>query len=66
MQTQERTITAPAAKSAVPQQFDYLDLKSQFSTIREEVMAAIARVMESQIFILGNEVTRFEERSQKN
>ncbi|HEY2120588.1 MAG TPA: DegT/DnrJ/EryC1/StrS family aminotransferase [Candidatus Acidoferrum sp.] len=61
MQTQESTITAPAKAASVPQQFDYLDLKAQFSTIREEVMAAIARVMESQVFILGNEVKKFEE-----
>jgi dTDP-4-amino-4,6-dideoxygalactose transaminase len=40
---------------------DYLDLKAQFATIREEVFAAIARVMESQHFILGPEVQLFEE-----
>lgn len=41
--------------------FDFLDLKVQFSSIREDVMAAIARVMESQHFILGDEVRSFEE-----
>src|SRR3974377_698223 len=61
MQTQESTATAPAKQSALPQQFDYLDLKAQFSTIRDEVMAAITRVMESQHFILGSEVTKFED-----
>src|SRR5262252_2646457 len=40
--------------------FDFLDLKAQFAAIREEVMAAVARVMESQHFILGPEVARFE------
>jgi len=41
--------------------FDFLDLKAQFATIREEVMAAVTRVMESQHFILGPEVKQFEE-----
>jgi dTDP-4-amino-4,6-dideoxygalactose transaminase len=46
---------------APPLAFDYLDLKAQFSSIREEVMDAIARVMESQHFILGPEVKLLEE-----
>jgi len=41
--------------------FDFLDLKAQFATIREEVMAAVTRVMESQHFILGPEVKHLEE-----
>lgn len=41
--------------------FEFLDLKAQFAPIREEVMAAIARVMESQHFILGSEVKLFED-----
>jgi len=41
--------------------FDFLDLKAQFATIREEVMEAVTRVMDSQHFILGNEVRLFEE-----
>lgn len=41
--------------------FDFLDLKAQFATIREEVMAAVTGVMESQQFILGNEVKKLEE-----
>jgi dTDP-4-amino-4,6-dideoxygalactose transaminase len=32
-----------------------LDLKPQFADIREEVLAAVARVFESQHFILGPE-----------
>lgn len=40
--------------------FDFLDLKAQFATIRQEVMDAIVRVMESQRFILGEEVRLFE------
>jgi len=35
--------------------FPFLDLKAQFATIRDEVMAAVTRVMESQQFILGKE-----------
>ena len=42
-------------------QFDFLDLKAQFASIREEVMAAIASVMESQVFILGPEVKTLED-----
>jgi len=37
-----------------------LDLKTQYAAIREEVQAAIARVMDSQHFILGPEVEAFE------
>jgi len=45
--------------TTAPMQF--LDLKAQFAGIREELMAAIAGVMESQIFILGPEVRKLEE-----
>jgi dTDP-4-amino-4,6-dideoxygalactose transaminase len=38
-----------------------LDFSREFAEIREEVLAAIASVCESQRFILGPEVTRFEE-----
>jgi dTDP-4-amino-4,6-dideoxygalactose transaminase len=41
--------------------FDFLDLKAQFASIREEVMAAVTRVFESQYFILGPEVRQLEE-----
>jgi dTDP-4-amino-4,6-dideoxygalactose transaminase len=37
-----------------------LDLKAQYASIREEVQAAIERVMESQHFILGPEVEALE------
>jgi len=49
---------SPASK---PPLCDFLDLKAQFATIREEVMAAVTRVMESQLFIMGNEVRLLEE-----
>ncbi len=38
-----------------------LDLRGQYARIRDEVAAAMARVVESQHFILGNEVRAFEE-----
>jgi len=47
------TVEAPVA---IP----LLDLKAQYETIRDEVRAAIDRVVESQQFILGPEVDAFE------
>ena len=38
-----------------------LDLQAQFATIRSEVMPAIERVVDSQMFIMGENVTRLEE-----
>lgn len=38
----------------------YLDLRAQFEGIREDVMRAVSRVMESQQFILGAEVQALE------
>ncbi|MBN2303697.1 MAG: DegT/DnrJ/EryC1/StrS family aminotransferase [Anaerolineae bacterium] len=38
-----------------------LDLKAQYAMIRDEVRAAVDRVMESQYFILGPEVTALED-----
>jgi dTDP-4-amino-4,6-dideoxygalactose transaminase len=40
--------------------FPFVDLRAQFAGIRQEVMAAVSRVMESQRFILGPEVEAFE------
>jgi dTDP-4-amino-4,6-dideoxygalactose transaminase len=40
----------------------YLDLKSQYSRIKPEIDAAISRVLDSANFILGPDVTTFEER----
>ncbi len=47
---------APTIVSAVP----FLDLKAQYAAIREEVRAAVDRVMDSQVFILGPEVEALE------
>ncbi len=52
---------ASSAPEAAPPLFDFLDLQAQFAGIRGEVMEAIARVMESQQFILGSEVRQLEE-----
>ena len=38
-----------------------LDLRLQYAAIKEEIREAIDRVCESQYFILGPEVVRFEE-----
>jgi dTDP-4-amino-4,6-dideoxygalactose transaminase len=40
--------------------FPFLDLRAQFAAIRDDVMHTIARVMESQQFILGSDVESFE------
>ena len=42
------------------QLFPFLDLQAQFATIKDEIMSSIASVMESQHFILGPEVAKFE------
>ncbi len=47
---------AKPAKNAMP----FLDLKAQFESIRNEVMEAVTRVLESQHFILGPEVSELE------
>ena len=47
-----------AAKNAA---MPFLDLKAQFATIREEVLGAMTRVMESQQLIMGPEVAAFEQ-----
>src|ERR1700730_1621976 len=38
----------------------FLDLKAQFATIREEIVDAVTRTLESQQFILGSEVDALE------
>ncbi len=49
------------ATQAPAPSFDFLDLRAQYATIREEVLAAVTRVLESQYFILGPEVKQFED-----
>ena len=52
---------SPLTTEATSPSFDFLDLRAQFATIRDEVNAAVARVLESQYFILGPEVKQFED-----
>ena len=58
-------MTPPAADrqklAPVKPLFDFLDLRAQFAPIRDEVMAAVTRVMDSQYFILGPEVEKLEQ-----
>ena len=54
-----RTVVRNIGDRAVPA-FPFLDLKAQFANIRDEVLVAITRVMESQHFILGPEVEALE------
>jgi dTDP-4-amino-4,6-dideoxygalactose transaminase len=51
-------VNAGRSKDAL--QFPFLDLQAQFSSIRAEVMNAVAQVLESQQLILGPEVDAFE------
>jgi dTDP-4-amino-4,6-dideoxygalactose transaminase len=58
-----QTATTNDSNTAVAQEpaLVFLDLVAQFATIREEVMAAVSRVMETQHFILGPEVKLLEQ-----
>lgn len=51
---------AGAQTQSTPQAVPLLDLHRQYEDIREEVLAAIARVCESQSFVLGPEVEALE------
>lgn len=50
--------TKPA--KTVPMQFPFLDLQTQFSALRPEIMRAVTGVLESQRCVLGPEVEAFE------
>lgn len=52
-------VTTPVASSKL-ERFPFLDLQTQFNTIKDEIMRAATRVLESQQFILGSEVESFE------
>jgi len=56
MQVQQPTAGITDAAHPIPA----LDLKAQYRALRPEIEAAIARVMESQYFIMGPEVEAFE------
>ena len=51
------TPIVPSPATGVP----LLDLKAQYAPLREEILAAITRVCDSQRFIMGPEVTALEE-----
>src|SRR5262245_3235296 len=50
-------VTADMPKLPVP----LLDLQGQYAPLREEILAAITRVCDSQRFIMGHEITSLEE-----
>ena len=58
------TPAATASGSYLPTRkhasFPFLDLRAQFESIREDILLAVTRVLESQQLILGPEVTAFE------
>ena len=54
------TIANPPATAKNPDTVPLLDLRRQYENIREDVLAAIARVCDSQSFILGPEVEALE------
>src|SRR5215813_731329 len=59
--SQDQTQLAGPASSTKQAPLQFLDLKAQFSSIREEVMQAVESVFESQHFILGKEVQQLEQ-----
>lgn len=52
--------TQPKPAKTVTMQFPFLDLQSQFSALRSEIMQAVTGVLESQRCVLGPEVDAFE------
>ena len=52
---------ARGSKPATAQPMQFLDLKAQYATIKDELRQAIDSVFESQHFILGEEVQKLEE-----
>jgi dTDP-4-amino-4,6-dideoxygalactose transaminase len=51
---------SPAVMEHSVSDFSFLDLKAQFAEIRDEVLNAVTRVLDSQHFILGSEVEALE------
>jgi dTDP-4-amino-4,6-dideoxygalactose transaminase len=67
LQRNSSVATEPSAQTATKTSqnnpsylFPFLDLRAQFATIKDEVMQAVSRVMDSQHFILGPEVQALE------
>lgn len=57
----KENITRARKPSAAEQPLQFLDLKAQYATIKDELHRAIDSVLESQHFILGSEVQLLEE-----
>ncbi|HEY4934727.1 MAG TPA: DegT/DnrJ/EryC1/StrS family aminotransferase [Terriglobales bacterium] len=57
------TSTVPAASSANPEPVPMLDLKRQYASIKDDVAAAVERVLTTQYFIGGPELDAFERES---
>jgi dTDP-4-amino-4,6-dideoxygalactose transaminase len=53
-------MTTAAARTVKPR-FPFFDLQAQFATIRDEVLQAVEAVLDSQQFILGQQVDLFEQ-----
>jgi dTDP-4-amino-4,6-dideoxygalactose transaminase len=52
---------SPATGQSVPKMlFPFLDLKAEYATMKEEIRAAVDKVLESQLFIMGPEVRQLE------
>ena len=61
MSTQTYSHSTTTGNPATQIQFPFLDLKAQYASIHNEVMAAVSRVLESQNLILGPEVEALEQ-----
>lgn len=61
MRSWARVPSTPNLDPHVQPSVPLLDLKAQYATLREELDRAVARVVESQGFVLGPEVEAFEE-----
>ena len=62
MNVRESTIKSPlsAGHSAPKMLFSFLDLKAEYAMMKEDIRAAVDKVLESQQFIMGPEVKQLE------
>src|SRR5437868_7308722 len=62
MMTDRKSGAGAALETAMANKptLQFLDLQQQYSSIRDEIVAAVTRVLDSQHFILGPEVSAFE------
>ena len=58
--TAEAVLKSPVEHRTKAGPLQFLDLRSQFDQIRDEVMQAVTNVLETQRFVLGPEVEQFE------